>query len=141
MFTFEAFEMAGLFKSRQTELTDGHPQRFAQSEVTEALLHYLMRYQQYSGSDKLKRVVSLMHRQAVKAKAEGLFFQVSTLDRFNTLLSERSSFPKEQPYKDLVSLIRYILRQFFKRLEEDSFLATEVSFMPAVPIILFGHQV
>lgn len=111
MFTFEAFEM-----------------RFAQSDVTSALLNYLARHKQFTNMERLKRVVGLLHRQAVKAKAEGLFFQVSTLDLLKSILSERESFPKEQPYTDLVNLIRYILRQFLKLVEKDPFVAIEAFF-------------
>lgn len=92
----------------------------------------------------MKRVVSLMHRQAVKRKAEGLYFmvspglmlfqvsqligdQVSTLYLFRSIMAEEKSLPKEQPYKDLVALINFILRKFFKAVEEDSFLIVEVS--------------
>ena len=93
----------------------------------------------------MKRVVSLLHRQAVRAKAEGLFFQVrsffafdpwfpstepgqvSALNLFKTVLGDQKSFPKDQPYKDLVALINYILRQFFKAVEADSFVLIEVS--------------
>lgn len=94
----------------------------------------------------MKRVVSLLHRQAVRAKAEGLFFQVSdvflcafdpcfpptepgqvsALNLFKTVLGDQKSFPKDQPYKDLVALINYILRQFFKAVEADSFVLVEV---------------
>jgi len=52
--------------------------------------------------------------------------QVSTLDLFKSILADQKSFPREQPYKDLVSLINFVLRQFFKALNEDSFLAIEV---------------
>lgn len=33
--------------------------------------------------------------------------------------------PRSQPYKDLVALIHYLLRQFFKAVAEDSFLVVE----------------
>ena len=48
------------------------------------------------------------------------------MDLFKTILADQKSFPREQPYKDLVNLINFILRQFFKALEADSFLAIEV---------------
>lgn len=54
--------------------------------------------------------------------------QVSTLDLFKTILSNEKSLPKEQPYKDLVSLINFILRQFFKAVEPDSFLLVQAFF-------------
>lgn len=53
------------------------PQKFAQSDITRTLLVYLERYKEFESSENMKRVVNLMHRQVVKAKAEGLYFQVS----------------------------------------------------------------
>ena len=73
----------------------------------------------------MKRVVNLLHRQAIKAKAEGLFFKVSTLYLFKNILSSQNSLPRDQPYKDLVSLLNFILRKFFKAVNEDSFLILE----------------
>lgn len=49
------------------------------------------------------------------------------MNLFKTLLSAQKSFPKEQPYKDLVSLINYILRQFFKAVDKEPFLIVEVN--------------
>ncbi|THH00303.1 hypothetical protein EW026_g2191 [Hermanssonia centrifuga] len=111
MFTFDAFE-----------------QRFAHPDVTQTLMLYLARYKEFHSPENMKRIVNLLHRQAVKAKAEGLFFKVSTLDLFKNILSEEKSLPKEQAYKDLVNLINYILRKFFKAVEEDSFLMVEAFF-------------
>lgn len=51
-------------------------QKFAHPEITETLLTYLARYKEFKSPENMRRVVSLMHRQAVKAKAEGLYFQV-----------------------------------------------------------------
>ncbi|KDQ32651.1 hypothetical protein PLEOSDRAFT_48756 [Pleurotus ostreatus PC15] len=111
IFTFEAFEM-----------------KLANSEITRTLLAYLARYDDFTSSEEMKRIVGLIHRQVVRAKAEGLFFNVSTLGLFRTILAEQKTLPREQPYKDLVNLINYILRQFFKALEKDSFLAVEAWF-------------
>ncbi|KAK2463337.1 hypothetical protein APHAL10511_004648 [Amanita phalloides] len=111
MFTFEAFEM-----------------RLANAEITNTLLTYLARYKEFATAESMRRVVNLLHRQAVRAKAEGLFFNVSTLDLFRAILADQKTFPRDQPYKDLVTLINFILRQFFKALEKDTFLAVEVFF-------------
>ncbi|KAH9007386.1 timeless-domain-containing protein [Lactarius deliciosus] len=111
IFTFESFEL-----------------KFANSDITQSLLTYLARYKEFTSPDEMKRVVSLLHRQAVRAKAEGLFFQVSALNLFKTVLADHKSFPKDQPYKDLVALINYILRQFFKAVEADSFVLIEALF-------------
>ncbi|THH17984.1 hypothetical protein EW146_g2907, partial [Bondarzewia mesenterica] len=105
MFTFEAFEL-----------------KFAHPDITTSLLTYLARYQEFETSESMKRVVNLMHRQVVRAKAEGLYFQVSTLVLFKSILAQQDSLPKEQAYKDLKVLITYILRQFFKAVEADSFV-------------------
>ncbi|RXW22765.1 hypothetical protein EST38_g3081 [Candolleomyces aberdarensis] len=56
------------------------------------------------------------------------FEMVSTLDLFKSILADQKSFPREQAYKDLVSLVNYILRKFFKALQEEPFLAIEVFF-------------
>ncbi|KAF8265674.1 timeless protein-domain-containing protein [Lactarius quietus] len=110
IFTFESFEL-----------------KFANSDITQSLLTYLGRYKEFTSPDEMKRIVSLLHRQVVRAKAEGLFFQVSALNLFKTVLADQKSFPKDQPYKDLVALINYILRQFFKAVEADSFVLIEVT--------------
>ncbi|KAK0224118.1 timeless protein-domain-containing protein [Armillaria fumosa] len=111
MFTFEAFEM-----------------KFAHTDINHTLLTYLARYKDFSSPEHMKRAVNLLHRQAVRAKAEGLFFKVSTLDLFKTILADQRSFPREQPYKDLINLINFILRRFFKALEGYPFLAIEAFF-------------
>jgi len=52
-------------------------QKFASSDITQSLLTYVGRHREFTSPEEMKRVVSLLHRQAVGAKAEGLFFQVS----------------------------------------------------------------
>ncbi|KDR76874.1 hypothetical protein GALMADRAFT_245966 [Galerina marginata CBS 339.88] len=111
LFTFDAFEG-----------------KFAQAEITHTLLTYLARYREFSSSENMRRVVSLLHRQAVKAKAEGLFFKVSTLDLFKSILADQKALPRDQPYRDLINLVNFILRQFFKALEKEPFLAIEALF-------------
>lgn len=64
---------------------DNH-QKFAQAEITHTLLTYLARYREFSSSENMRRVVSLLHRQAVKAKAEGLFFKVRVARLFDLRL-------------------------------------------------------
>lgn len=59
---------------------------------------------------------------------------MSTLNLFKTILADQKSFPKDQPYKDLVALINYVLRQFFKAVEADSFVLIEVRSPPAFPV-------
>ena len=53
---------------------------------------------------------------------------MSTLDLFRTILADQKSLPKDQPYKDLINLINYILRQFFKAVEEEGFLIVQAFF-------------
>ncbi|KAI0752629.1 timeless-domain-containing protein [Daedaleopsis nitida] len=102
--------------------------RFAHPDVTRTLLAYLERYKEFAHPDQMKRVVTLMHRQAVRQKAEGLFFMVSTLYLFKQIIADQKSLPTDQPYKDLVALINFLLRRFFKAVEEDSFLIVEAFF-------------
>jgi replication fork protection complex subunit Tof1/Swi1 len=47
--------------------------------VVNTLLTYLTRFQEFEDPDQMKRVVGLMHRQVVRAKAEGLYFRVRPL--------------------------------------------------------------
>ncbi|KAI5121938.1 hypothetical protein M0805_000267 [Coniferiporia weirii] len=111
LFTFETFEL-----------------KFAHEDITHTLLTYLARFDEFTSPEQMKRVVNLIHRQAVKAKAEGLFFKVSTLNLFKSILAKQSTLPREQSYKDLVALINYILRKFFKAVNEDPLLVVEVFF-------------
>ncbi|KAJ7849053.1 timeless protein-domain-containing protein [Mycena olivaceomarginata] len=116
-FSLEAFEMA---RSNQ---------KFATAEITRALLLQLARFKELATDpDAVRRVVSLLHRVAVRAKAEGLFFNVSTLYLFQTILAAQKTLPRDQPHRDLVQLVNYILRKFFKALEEEPFLAVEAFF-------------
>ncbi|KAG6380363.1 timeless protein-domain-containing protein [Boletus reticuloceps] len=108
MFTFEAFEM-----------------KFAHSEITRTLLFYLSRYKEFDSPELMKRAVNLIHRQVVKAKAEALYFNVSTLQLFKSILDDQRSLPKDTSYKDLVQLITFISRKFFKAVKEEPFLMIE----------------
>lgn len=117
----------------------------------------------------MKRVVNLMHRQAVKVKAEGLFFkvssrssvralllamgsavrfknaaanpasfhlrfilsfQVTTLELFNRILDDQKMLPRDSAYKELIQMINFLLRKFFKAVQESPFLVVEVSSTP-----------
>ncbi|KAF8904667.1 timeless protein-domain-containing protein [Mucidula mucida] len=91
--------------------------KFVTAEITAALLAHLS-----TTPKPMKYVLSLMHRQVVKLKAEGLYFNVSTLILFQRLLRE---LPKE---KDLVKFIHFVLRQFFKGLETYDMLLVEAFF-------------
>ncbi|KAF7329666.1 hypothetical protein MKEN_00229700 [Mycena kentingensis (nom. inval.)] len=103
--------------------------RFSTAEVVKPLLLQLSRFKEmHSNPEALRRVVGLLHRVAVRGKAEGLFFKVSTLHLFQSILAAQKSFPRDQPHKDLVSLVNFILRKFFKALEEEPFLAVEAFF-------------
>lgn len=52
--------------------------------------------------------------------------KVSTLDLFRTILGNQRNLPRHDSSKDLLKLLNFILRKFFKSLEEDPFLAVEV---------------
>ncbi|WWD21366.1 hypothetical protein CI109_105851 [Kwoniella shandongensis] len=107
-FTFQAFE-----------------KRFAQEPVVNTLLAYLSRFQEFEEPEQMKRVVGLMHRQVVKTQAEGLFYKVSTLNLFRRILDEQHSLPKADSSKDLLQLVNFVLRKFFKRVAEDPFVIVE----------------
>ncbi|KAG8834853.1 Topoisomerase 1-associated factor 1 [Serendipita sp. 399] len=102
--------------------------KFSNEEITATLMAYLSKFQEFDSPEKMKWVVTLMHRQAVRAKAEGLFFKVSILSQFRAVLAVQRTFPKEQPYKDLVALVTFLLRQFFKAVEADRMVIAEAFF-------------
>ncbi|KAG9123429.1 Topoisomerase 1-associated factor 1 [Ceratobasidium sp. 392] len=99
--------------------------KFAQEDIAHACLVYLARWREFTSPEQMRRIVSLLHRQAVKAKAEGFFFKVSTLALFQSILKVQTSLPKDQPYKDLVQLINFVLRKFFKNAKEHPLLLVE----------------
>jgi replication fork protection complex subunit Tof1/Swi1 len=53
---------------------------------------------------------------------------VSTLDLFRTILSDQKTLPKDQAYKDLIALISFLLRKFFKSVDDDPFLLVAAFF-------------
>ncbi|KAJ7134228.1 timeless protein-domain-containing protein [Mycena epipterygia] len=117
-------------EARETTFSlDAFEMKFATAEIVRALLLQLARFRELEAEpDALRRVVSLLHRVAVRAKAEGLFFKVSTLYLFQTILAAQKTFPRDQPHRDLVALVTFVLRRFFKALEEEPFLAVEAFF-------------
>jgi replication fork protection complex subunit Tof1/Swi1 len=52
--------------------------------VLDTFVIYLESYKSFQDPDQLKRIVSLMHRQAVKTKTESLFFKVSCSASFRS---------------------------------------------------------
>lgn len=62
---------------------------------------------------------------------------MSTLYLFRQIMEEKT-LPREQPYKDLTALINYILRKFFKAVEEESFLVVEASPFTCAPLRLLS---
>ena len=73
----------------------------------------------------MKRVVGLMHRQVIKAQAEGLYFRVPCLMLFRRILDEQQSLPKADSSNDLLQVIKFVLRKFFKKVAEDPFVIVE----------------
>ncbi|KAH7337412.1 timeless protein-domain-containing protein [Rhizoctonia solani] len=101
--------------------------KFAQEDIAHSCLVYLARWREFTSSEQMRRVVGLLHRQAVKAKAEGFSSrcEVSTLSLFQSILKNQASLPKDQPHKDLTQLINFILRKFFKSAQEHPLLLIE----------------
>lgn len=98
--------------------------KFASEGVSNTLLAYLQRYKELD-NDKLRRVVGMIHRQVVKAQAEGLYFQVSSLALFRNIMDNKPFLPPGDAARDLIQLVTFISRKFFKRLQEDPFLMIE----------------
>ena len=42
-------------------------------------------------------------------------------------MDHKQYLPRDQPYKDLVNLVQFLLRQFFKAAEDDWFIVVHVS--------------
>ncbi|KAG8903574.1 Topoisomerase 1-associated factor 1 [Tulasnella sp. 403] len=110
---------------------DAYEFKFANPDVNATLLQYLGRYAEFDTAEKMKRVVNLLHRQAIKVKADALFFKVTTLELFGRLIKEEKTLPKDQPYLDLMQLVKFVLRKFFKGVEESPFLLVEAFFPKA----------
>lgn len=89
-------------------------------------MSYLARYRTFTFEYQIKNVVKLLHRQAVKAKAVGLFFKASVLNLFRQILDDRKVLPKSRPWSDLVALIQYILKEFFKAARFEPILLIDV---------------
>ena len=88
---------------------------------------YLASYKTFNSEEQVKRIVSLMHRIAVKAKADGLFYKVSAFNLFHRILEDRKRLPNTKPYQDLYALINFILGRFFKLAQEKPLLIVEAS--------------
>ncbi|KAI0027442.1 hypothetical protein K488DRAFT_90853 [Vararia minispora EC-137] len=104
IFSFEAYEM-----------------KFTHPGVTASLLAYLSRYKELTTPEPMKRRA----RQGGRALLPGVDANPLQCD---LRLADRASLPREQAYADLVHLIKYILRQFFKAVEEDSMVHVEAFF-------------
>ncbi|WVQ81137.1 hypothetical protein IAT38_003259 [Cryptococcus sp. DSM 104549] len=107
-FTFQSFE-----------------KRFAQESVVKTLLTYLERYREFEGAEELKRVVGLMHRQVVKTQAESLYYSPTTFMLFQRILDDQHALPQNPASKDLITLINFILRKYFKRVSQDPFVIVQ----------------
>jgi replication fork protection complex subunit Tof1/Swi1 len=102
-------------------------QKFADEDISRALLSYLGRYHDFESPEQMKRVIGLIHRQAIKAKAEGLFFKVSALNLFKKVLGDAKSFPKDQAYTDAKNVLEYVVKKFVKAAKENHMVMIEVS--------------
>ncbi|BGP23540.1 replication fork protection complex subunit Tof1/Swi1 [Rhodotorula toruloides] len=104
-------------------------QRFADDSVLSTCMIYLESYKTFRTPEQMKRIVALMHRQAIKAKSEGLFYKPTVLELFRRILEDRDiAEAREGPNADLRKLIEYVLRKFFKAVQEHPFLLLECFF-------------
>ncbi|GAA6027789.1 hypothetical protein JCM8097_001720 [Rhodosporidiobolus ruineniae] len=104
-------------------------QRFADESVLATCMVYLESYKTFRSPEQMKRIVALMHRQAVKAKSEGLFFKPTVLELFKRLLDDPDiASARDGPNADLRKLIEFVLRKFFKAVQDHPFLLLECFF-------------
>ncbi|KAF8607094.1 timeless-domain-containing protein [Ceratobasidium sp. AG-I] len=80
--------------------------KFAQEDIAHACLIYLARWREFTSSEQMRRIVS-------------------TMELFQSILKVQSSLPKDQPYKDLLQLINFVLRKFFKNVQDHPMLLVE----------------
>ncbi|SGZ16990.1 BQ5605_C020g09086 [Microbotryum silenes-dioicae] len=103
--------------------------KFADEGVLQTCMTYLESYKSFKTPKQLKRIVSLMHRQAVKSKSEGLFYKPSVLDLFKRILDDdHVRIARDQATTDLKKLIEFILKKFFKAVKEKPMLLLECFF-------------
>ncbi|KAK4698763.1 hypothetical protein P7C70_g7506, partial [Phenoliferia sp. Uapishka_3] len=103
--------------------------QFAKEPTLATCMTYLEGYKDFKDPEQMKRIVSLMHRQAIKAKAEGLFFKPSVLELFQRILDDEAfGSAKDTGTTDLKKLIEYILKKFFKAVKENPMLLVEIFF-------------
>ncbi|GAA6001966.1 hypothetical protein JCM10207_003015 [Rhodosporidiobolus poonsookiae] len=104
-------------------------QRFADEATLATCMVYLESYKTFRSPEQMKRIVALMHRQAIKAKSEGLFFKPTVLELFKRITDDPEiANAREGPNLDLRKLIEYVLRKFFKAVQEHPFLLLECFF-------------
>ncbi|BGP30852.1 Topoisomerase 1-associated factor 1 [Rhodotorula toruloides] len=104
-------------------------QRFADESVLSTCMIYLESYKTFRTPEQMKRIVALMHRQAIKAKSEGLFYKPTVLELFRRIMEDRDvADAREGPSADLRKLIEYVLRKFFKAVQDHPFLLLECFF-------------
>ncbi|MBW0466958.1 hypothetical protein O181_006673 [Austropuccinia psidii MF-1] len=106
--------------------------RFAREAIVDTLVTYIRGYQNFTDPELMKWAVKLMYRQAVNAKAEKLFFKVSVLNTFSSMIDEKESMPKHPVYTDLFRFIDYILKQYFKCVRTNPFMLVEVLFNKSI---------
>ncbi|GAA5935882.1 Tof1p [Sporobolomyces koalae] len=101
-------------------------QRFADEAVLATCMIYLESYKSFKSPEQMKRIVALMHRQAIKAKSEGLFYKPTVLELFKRILEDSDiASARQGPNVDLRKLIEYILKKFFKAVREHPLLLLE----------------
>ncbi|KAM0754978.1 timeless-domain-containing protein [Meredithblackwellia eburnea MCA 4105] len=103
--------------------------KFADEATLQTCMLYLEGYQSFTDIEQMKRIVGLMHRQAIKAKSEGLFFKPTVFELFQRILDDQTiSTSRDPAHADLRKLIEYILKKFFKAAKENHLLLVEIFF-------------
>lgn len=98
---------------------DGLVDHLGNDQIVCNLLALLSHYQSLKDPERIKHLVNLMHRIAVKMNREDFFFKVSALFLFQRILDEKRILAERPGMKDLFAFIQYILRKFFKTAQND----------------------
>lgn len=98
---------------------DGLVDHLGNDQIVSNLLTLLSHYQSLQSPERIKHLVSLMHRIAVKMNRDDFFYKVSALFLFQRILEEKRVSAERPGMKDLFAFIQYILRKFFKTAQTD----------------------
>lgn len=80
------------------------------------------------GDQLLHCITKMFYRISVKQSFDALFFQLSTLKLFSSIIVNRRQLPPCEATKELLQLIQHITRKFVNALSSNPLLGVEIFF-------------